>query len=168
MGFVVRQRITVDAKADCNCSGSGHCTSGFVHNHVYECNHPENSKDIKSIKISKSPNKTVYAEGEIFDPTGMEITGRTAGGEDIKITSYNIETRGPLSSVNNRIEIRYKNLMTTYYASVFSKICTKSATSTESVKLTRGTDGQICLGTGDFSVEFSDVRVNDGSLSAGI
>ena len=168
MGFVVRQRITVDAKADCNCSGSGHCTSGFVHNHVYECNHPENSKDIKSIKISKSPNKTVYAEGEIFDPTGMEITGRTAGGEDIKITSYNIETRGPLSSVNNRIEIRYKNLMTTYYASVFSKICTKSAPSTESVKLTRGTDGQICLGTGDFSVEFSDVRVNDGSLSAGI
>ena len=63
MGFVVRQRITVDAKADCNCLGSGHCTSGFVHNHVYECNHPENAKDIKSIRISKDPNKTVYAEG---------------------------------------------------------------------------------------------------------
>ena len=168
MGFVVRQRITVDAKADCNCLGSGHCTSGFVHNHVYECNHPENAKDIKSIRISKDPNKTVYAEGEIFDPTGMEITGRTAGGEDIKVTSYNIETRGPLSSGNNRIEIRYKNLTTTYYASVFSKICTKVAPSTESVKLTRGTDGQICLGTGDFSAEFTDVQVSNGSLYAGI
>lgn len=32
------------------------------------------SSTIESLTISKQPDKTAYKAGEVFDPTGMEIT----------------------------------------------------------------------------------------------
>ncbi len=167
-GFSVRQLITVDAKADCNCSGDGDCTSGLVHEHTDECEHPEDLQDIRSISVSKPPVKKVYAEGEIFDPAGMEITGTTADGDQVVITSYEIETRGPLSSENKEIKVKYKNLSTDYNVNIVSEVCINAAPATETAALVESADGKIYLGSGKFSTGFTDIRLGDGNLSANV
>ncbi len=55
---------------------------------------------IKSIKIASYPNKTVYAENEVFDPTGLSIyvtynngTSKTVS-DDILFTGFDTDTVG--------------------------------------------------------------------------
>ena len=43
---------------------------------------------IKSIVVTKMPDKTAYADGEAFDPTGMVVTATYANGKQRDITKY--------------------------------------------------------------------------------
>ena len=168
MGFVVRQRITVDAKADCNCSSSStchdECCSGFVHHHVYQCDHPEYNQDIYNLQIYSYPTKTEYFEGELFDPTGLQIQGHYGYRGSMQITAYEVVNKGPLVAGANEIEIRYKNLTTTLQVTAIPRLCAKTVPSTVSMDLVPGVSGDVYLGTGDFSAAFHDVEAGDSSL----
>lgn len=45
---------------------------------------------IASISVSKMPDKTTYYQGELFDSTGLEISGTTSTGETVSVTDYEL------------------------------------------------------------------------------
>lgn len=45
---------------------------------------------ITSINVSKTPSKTMYYQGELFDSTGLEISGTASTGEIVSITDYEL------------------------------------------------------------------------------
>ena len=48
--------------------------------------------DVKSIAVTKNPNKTAYLTGELFDPAGMAVTATLNDGSTKKVAGY---TYGP-------------------------------------------------------------------------
>lgn len=65
---------------------------------------------IKSIKITKQPNKTNYLQGETFDPTGMVVTGEYAISgvviTEAEITGYSYPSSG-LADGQTKVAISY-------------------------------------------------------------
>lgn len=45
---------------------------------------------IASITVSKMPDKTTYYQKELFDKTGLEISGTTSTGETVSVTDYEL------------------------------------------------------------------------------
>jgi hypothetical protein len=45
---------------------------------------------LTSISVSKMPDKTAYYQGELFDSTGLEISGTTNTGETVSVTDYEL------------------------------------------------------------------------------
>lgn len=45
---------------------------------------------IASITVSKIPDKTTYYQKELFDKTGLEISGTTSTGETVSVTDYEL------------------------------------------------------------------------------
>ena len=45
---------------------------------------------ITSITVSKTPDKTTYYQKELFDKTGLEISGTTNTGETVSVTNYEL------------------------------------------------------------------------------
>lgn len=45
---------------------------------------------ITSITVSKMPDKTIYYQKELFDKTGLEISGTTSTGETVSVTDYEL------------------------------------------------------------------------------
>lgn len=45
---------------------------------------------LTSISVSKMPDKTTYYQGELFDSTGLEISGTTNTGETVSVTDYEL------------------------------------------------------------------------------
>ena len=45
---------------------------------------------ITSITVSQMPDKTIYYQGELFDSTGIEISGTTSTGETVSVTDYEL------------------------------------------------------------------------------
>ena len=45
---------------------------------------------IASITVSKMPDKTIYCQGELFDSTGLEISGIASTGEAVSVTDYEL------------------------------------------------------------------------------
>lgn len=45
---------------------------------------------IASITVSKMPDKTTYYKGELFDSTGLEISGIASTGETVSVTDYEL------------------------------------------------------------------------------
>lgn len=45
---------------------------------------------ITSINVSKTPSKTIYYQGELFDSAGLEISGTASTGEIVSITDYEL------------------------------------------------------------------------------
>lgn len=45
---------------------------------------------IASITVSKMPDKTTYYQKELFDKTGLEISGTTSTGETVSVTNYEL------------------------------------------------------------------------------
>ena len=43
---------------------------------------------VKSIAITKLPNKLTYESGEIFDPTGMVVTATMSDGSTKEVSDY--------------------------------------------------------------------------------
>ncbi len=70
--------------------------------------------DPLGIKIKTAPNKTVYYEGETFDPTGMEVVKINTDYTETEITNYSYPT-DPLTEDEQYIYISYKENDITYY-----------------------------------------------------
>ena len=76
---------------------------------------PPVEKNLTSIKITKMPNKTVYEEGEKFDPTGMEVTATYSDNSQEKVTNYTYIPTGSLKTKDKKVVISYteKNITKT-------------------------------------------------------
>ena len=76
---------------------------------------PPVEKNLTSIKITKMPNKTVYEEGEKFDPTGMEVTATYSDNSQEKVTNYTYIPTGSLKTTDKKVVISYteKNITKT-------------------------------------------------------
>ena len=68
---------------------------------------PPVEKNLTSIKITKMPNKTVYEEGEKFDPTGMEVTAIYSDNTRAVITNYTYSPTGSLKTTDKKVTISY-------------------------------------------------------------
>lgn len=62
---------------------------------------------MSSIDITTAPSKTVYTEGESFDPTGMVVTATYANGNKKAITDYTISPDGALTPDVTSITVTY-------------------------------------------------------------
>ena len=68
---------------------------------------PPVEKNLTNIKITKMPNKTVYEEGEKFDPTGMEVTATYSDNTRAVITNYTYSPTGSLKTTDKKVTISY-------------------------------------------------------------
>ncbi len=86
---------------------NGNNLNGVVQNYntVEPEPEPEPEPTLKSITITSEPTKTEYEEGEVFDPTGMVITGKYDDGTSKEITEYTITPSGELTKDNTTIYI---------------------------------------------------------------
>ncbi len=65
---------------------------------------------IESIELSHAPDKTDYIEGELFDPSGMEVNAVYSDGSREKLSGYDYFPTGALSAENTEIIISYGEL----------------------------------------------------------
>ena len=77
---------------------------------------------LSSIAVTTPPTKTDYTEGEVFDDTGMVITGTYASGKTETISEYTITPSTALSTTDTYVTISVDELS-----------CTQSITVTEVV-----------------------------------
>ena len=65
-----------------------------------------------SLTIEKAPDKTVYAIGDTFDPTGMEVAATYADGAVVRLTAedFTFSPDGPLTLADTTITISYAGL----------------------------------------------------------
>lgn len=71
------------------------------------------SKVINSIEVTTPPQKTEYFEKEIFDPSGMVISGIYNDGEKVVIDDYVVSPNGALAVTDKTITIDYHGKATT-------------------------------------------------------
>ena len=70
--------------------------------------------NLESIAITTEPTKTVYTEGESFDPAGMVVTGHfvddadNSNTKDEAVTGYTISPNGALSTSDDHVTITYQ------------------------------------------------------------
>ena len=70
--------------------------------------------NLESIAITTPPAKTVYTEGESFDPTGMVVTGHFVDADDNTntkdeaVTGYTISPDGALATTDTQVTITYQ------------------------------------------------------------
>ncbi|MBQ8236671.1 MAG: cadherin-like beta sandwich domain-containing protein [Oscillospiraceae bacterium] len=66
---------------------------------------------IKKIEVTTLPDKTAYAEGETFDPTGMVVTATYANGKTRDITNYVTCSADALTEENAVVTISFEHVM---------------------------------------------------------
>ena len=66
---------------------------------------------IERLEITTQPTKTVYAEGETFDPTGMTVTAVYANGKTRDVTSYIAFSRDPLTAEDGEFTVSFPYVM---------------------------------------------------------
>lgn len=69
--------------------------------------HEPQPKTLTNIEITQMPNKTVYEEGEKFDPTGMEVTATYSDGSRENINNYNCFPITALTTNHTHITVTY-------------------------------------------------------------
>lgn len=62
---------------------------------------------IERIAVTKEPDKTIYEEGESFDPTGMIVTAFYANGNTRDVTKYVTFNKETVSSVDTDVEVTF-------------------------------------------------------------
>ncbi len=67
---------------------------------------------VKSIAVTKMPTKVDYEVGDVFDPTGMEVTATMSDGTKQVVTDYTY-SKLPLDTSNKTVTISYKGKRTT-------------------------------------------------------
>ena len=76
-----------------------------------ETNNDASSSEVtvraKSIAITKQPTKLDYESGDIFDPTGMEVTATMTDGTTKVVTDYTY-SKTPLTTSDTRVKIAYQ------------------------------------------------------------
>ena len=65
---------------------------------------------VEKIEVTKNPNKMSYEEGDVFDPTGMEVTAYYVNGTKSDITKYVTYSKEPLSKADVDFQIRYEQV----------------------------------------------------------
>ena len=66
---------------------------------------------IERLEITTQPTKTVYAEGETFDPTGMTVTAVYTNGMTRDVTSYIAYSREPLTAEDGTFTVSFPYVM---------------------------------------------------------
>lgn len=73
---------------------------------------------IASISVSKMPDKTTYYQKELFDKTGLEISGTASTGETVSITDYELSGFDSSSSGTKTITVTASGKTTTFNITV--------------------------------------------------
>lgn len=73
---------------------------------------------IASISVSKTPDKTTYYQGELFDSTGLKITGTASTGETVSVTDYELSGFDSSSAGTKTITVTASGKTTTFEISV--------------------------------------------------
>lgn len=73
---------------------------------------------ITSISVSKMPDKTTYYQSELFDSTGLEISGTTNTGETVDVTDYEISGFDSSSAGAKTITVAASGKTTTFEITV--------------------------------------------------
>lgn len=68
---------------------------------------------VTSIEITSDPVKTIYTEGDTFDPTGMVITATYENGKKKSTSDYTYSPKRELSITDTEMEITYTGLNVT-------------------------------------------------------
>lgn len=69
---------------------------------------------IASITVSKMPNRTTYYQNELFDSTGLEITGTSTTGETASVTDYELSGFDSSSAGTKVITVTASGKTTTF------------------------------------------------------
>ena len=64
-------------------------------------------KVLDSIEVSKAPTKTIYTEGDNFDPEGMEIKAKYSDNTEAVVTGYNVTDGNNLTTGKSDVTISY-------------------------------------------------------------
>ena len=75
---------------------------------------PHIKSTLVNIAVITPPNKTIYTEGEIFDPTGMVVMARYSDGSILAVSNYEILNGDQISKDMTTINISYRGLVTEY------------------------------------------------------
>ena len=67
-------------------------------------------RELQSIKIDTPPSKTMYAQGENFDKTGMVVTATYSDGSTVPVTGYTVEGGNNLTAGATSVTIKYAEL----------------------------------------------------------
>lgn len=73
---------------------------------------------IASITVSKMPDKTTYYQKELFDKTGLEISGTTSTGETVSVTDYELSGFDSSSAGTKTITVTASGKTTTFEITV--------------------------------------------------
>ncbi len=65
---------------------------------------------VEKIEVTKNPDKLKYEEGDIFDPTGMEVTAYYVNGTQRDVTKYVTYSEDPLTKADADFQIRYEQV----------------------------------------------------------
>lgn len=68
----------------------------------------ENEMEIVKIEIIKAPDRTLYFEGECFDPNGMKVIAFYSSGAEAEISNYTVEPAGALTSDTEKITVAFE------------------------------------------------------------
>lgn len=79
---------------------------------------------IASISVSKMPDKTTYYQKELFDETGLEISGTTSTGETVSVTDYELSGFDSSSAGTKTITVTSGNASATFEVTVLTESLT--------------------------------------------
>ena len=79
---------------------------------------------LQSIAVTTAPTKTTYTEGEIFDDTGMVITGTYASGKTETISEYTVTPSTALAITDTYVTISVNELSCTQAITVEEVVVT--------------------------------------------
>ena len=66
---------------------------------------------VTSIAVTQQPEKTVYAAGERFDPTGMVVTATYANGKTRDVTAYVTWNEGALTASDSTVTVVFPHVL---------------------------------------------------------
>ena len=114
---------------------------------------------IEKIEITTAPEKTVYAAGDKFDPTGMVVTAAYANGKTRDITRYVSWNEEALTSQDTTFTISFEHVM--YHnqedgTEMISGVVTKTPSVTIELTITDGILGDV---DGNGKIEQTDAQM---------
>lgn len=90
---------------------------------------------IASITVSKMPDKTTYYQKELFDKTGLEISGTTSTGETVSVTDYELSGFDSSSAGTKTITVTASGKTTTFEITVSEASITTISVTTMPTKV---------------------------------
>lgn len=79
---------------------------------------------LTSISVSKMTDKTTYYQKELFDKTGLEISGTTSAGETVNVTDYELSGYDSSSPGTKTITVTSGNISATFEVTVLTESLT--------------------------------------------